>query len=645
VKIPRPTKAFVLAAGYGTRMLPLSRDLPKPLMPIWGRPILEHVLRLLRRWGVRDVLINIHHQPGDLLNFVRGNPVPGLRIALSFEPAILGTGGALRRAEWFLDQESFWLINADIAADLNPEPLLRTYAARNPLAALWMHDFAGPQTVEMRSGFVTDFHSSKAGSPGTYTFCGLHLLSSRILRYVPQDGFSSIIAAYDSAMRKGGRIAGVCVPNSFWADIGAPQQYLEAHRDVLRRQRAGLPGRRLFDADVWKRIASARRTGVAVAGFAAIGDNVQLARGATITDSVIWNDATVAARCQVTSAIVGRGASVSGEVRHIALRADVGLDTEEVVALKQVGWEPASATAISFGPRGSARTFTRIRRGNGAPRSVILMRYSLERKENALYCGIARFLKGQGFNVPTVVLEQPRHRLAVLEDLGDRSLEQVRATAGGSELRRIYRKVLDQVALLHTKITQAVHRRRMPLMPPFSPELYRWERNLFAEHFLQKHLHLPTPSIRRIDADLAAVAARLGHVPQVLVHRDLQSSNIFLRRGEPFFIDFQGMRYGAAAYDLASLLCDPYVMLDETLQLELLEGYIARTRDRAVRDVFWWGAVERLAQALGAYGRLSSLAGMQSFARHIPPAMAMLNRALAHVEDLASLKKLAADFR
>ena len=117
-----PNKAFVLAAGFGTRMLPLSRDLPKPMMPLWGRPLLEHVLLLLRDWGVRDVLVNTHHRPGELIRWAAGRPVAGLRVNFSFEPEILGTGGALRRAAWFLDDRPFWLINADVAADLDPSP-------------------------------------------------------------------------------------------------------------------------------------------------------------------------------------------------------------------------------------------------------------------------------------------------------------------------------------------------------------------------------------------------------------------------------------------------------------------------------------------------------------------------------------------
>ncbi|MFH0953197.1 MAG: sugar phosphate nucleotidyltransferase [Verrucomicrobiota bacterium] len=614
----RPSKAFVLAAGLGTRMLPLSRDLPKPLMPLWGKPVLQHTLELLRRWGVKDVVINLHHLPGEILEFVRHNPVPGLRISLSHEPDILGTGGALRRAAWFLGDAPFWLINADIALDLKPDALVKKFAGGRYLAAVWLDEMRGPRTVEMKRGCVTSFESRRPGRAGTYTFCGLHLLSPRILDFLPAEGFAGIIPAYELAMKRGERIAGVCVPGSFWADLGTPEQYLEAHRRKGER--------------AW------------------IGSNVTIERGARVVDSVIWDGAHLAARARVRHAIVGRDTRVEGLEDYIAMRADRALDAQEAAALETCGWPMEHLTACPLGARGSARTFTRIRRGL---RSIILMRYSLERAENGLYCAHARFLDRLGLRVPKVLLDRPVDRLALLEDLGATSLEDEVRRRPVQQVRQLYRRVLDQVLLLHGAGARAARRSprrspgrslgsKLPLMPPFSADLYRWERDFFARQFLELHLHRPAGEIRGIRRDLACVAARLLRARPVLIHRDLQSSNILLPGGRPAFVDFQGMRMGAAAYDLASLLCDPYAGLAPHLQEELLEYYAARADDgAAARRLFWWAAIERLAQALGAYARLSRLPGMQSFRRHMPTALATLRRALGRVPGLPCLRRWA----
>ena len=128
-----PALAFVLAAGFGTRMRPLTDRTPKPLLPLWGQPILHRLLVALKGWGVAHALVNVHHAPGPLLAYLRSSPVPGLRITPLPEAEILGTGGALRAAAPYLSPDAeapFWLVNGDIAmAGLAPDAFLRALAA------------------------------------------------------------------------------------------------------------------------------------------------------------------------------------------------------------------------------------------------------------------------------------------------------------------------------------------------------------------------------------------------------------------------------------------------------------------------------------------------------------------------------------
>ena len=243
-----PDKAVILAAGYGERLLPLTRVRPKPLVPIWGKPVLRHAMEMLRSWGVRDVLVNAHYHAGALLEYLRSHPVPGLRIQISFEPEILGTGGPLVRARWFTGMEPFWMMNADVLADVNPAAFRRAFTRKNVIAALWMHPSRGPRTVEITRDTIRSFHSRNPGSPGTCTFCGLQLLSPRILQYLPPSGFSSIIQAYEKALQSGERIAPIVTPDAFWADIGTPASYLEAHSEIRSAARRGQSGARLFSA-------------------------------------------------------------------------------------------------------------------------------------------------------------------------------------------------------------------------------------------------------------------------------------------------------------------------------------------------------------------------------------------------------------
>lgn len=676
--ISLPRKAVILAAGFGTRMLPLSLDTPKPMMPLWGKPVLGHILDMLSRWGVEDALINLHHQPEALCEYVRRRPALP-RVALSFEPNILGTGGALRHAAWFLDTQPFWMINSDIAADLDPRPLIKAFHQPHVLAALWLNAERGPRTVEMTGGRITNFTSSRPGTEGTYTFCGLQLLSPHILGFIPHQGFASIVQAYRQAMANAWKIAGVCTAHSYWADIGTPDGYLQAHREILDASIAGEPGAGLLAPDRLRSMQSWRRR-IRFNGFLSAGHNVVIRKGARIANAVIWDNALVASDAIVEQAIIGKGCEVHGRVPRVAVRSAFSLSTPGntadvplAMALQSLRWIPAETTVIPFEPRGSARHFTRL---ESKGRRVILVRYSREREENALYTRHARFLKSIGLAVPNILLDVPEKNFFVMQDLGDQSLQSLGHAWPDSQVRRpkaatvssspwgedqgeglpscspltpalspgrgsnfefpthqvtaFYQAILASIARWHMEGARAARQRRLVLVAPFSPDLYRWEREFFSRHFLHPKLHPSPKTARKILDELAAVAGNLLKAPTVLVHRDLQASNILRVGRRPFFIDFQGMRFGVAAYDLASLLCDPYIELPLATTMKLLDAYnrLVSRRQRVSEELFWLAAIERLAQALGAYGRLSTNPETAWFGKYMAPGLRMMQRAL-----------------
>ncbi|MBU0679468.1 MAG: phosphotransferase [Verrucomicrobia bacterium] len=642
MSIKTPKKAFLLAAGYGTRMLPLSRDLPKPLMPLWGRPLIDHTLSLLASWGVREVLVNCHHDAAQIITHLLAADVSGLRVSISHEPDILGTGGALRKAEWFVaGDEPFWLLNADLAIDVDPGAFVRSYEKGRSLAVLWLHPVKGPRTVEMKRGRITDFRSEGAGADGTYTFCGLHLLSPRILKFLSRDGFASIVPAYERAIKSGEKIEGLTIEDSYWADLGTPEQYLETHRETRRQYRAGKRGGRLFVPSMSERLAELRKKGVTVQGCVTVGRGVTVGSGAFLRDVVLWDGAAVGRGLRVENAIVGRSARIRLPADHIVLPANRLLRSLEVAALESKGWDIDAATAYVLPARGSARAYYRVEDGR---HRALLMRYSGERFENTLFVRHARFLKHLGVRVPEVLADSSSPGFCLLEDLGARSLlDVVKCGAPERRVRALYEAVIAQLAVLHDKGRTRAKRSRLPLVPCFDAVLYRWERELFRDHFLSG---LGDDALAvAVMKELSRVGRAMVRMPPVLIHRDLQSSNVLIpKRGVPAFIDFQGMRFGPAAYDLASLLCDPYVMLKESLQLDLLDAYNASARSSVEAETFWTAAVQRLAQAIGAYGRLSSLPGCSRFAAHIPGGLSMLARAARKAGDCPHIEMLSGLF-
>ena len=623
----RPNKAILLAAGLGTRMRPLSYSAPKPLLPIWGTANIDRMIAMLASWGVTEFLVNVHHAPEALFDHLRRKALrEGIQINVSFEPDILGTGGALARAHWFLDDAPFWMVNTDILAKLSPEPLMAASRSSNVAAALWVTDAAGPRTVEVCEQRITNFRSKHAGQAGTFTFCGLQLIGPALLPYIQEQGFSTIVAAYEAAMKDGMTVLGVQAPGSVWMDAGRPEQYLEAHRLLLQA--------RDVDAvrchrNTW---AHVRRAGAIAQDVTCVAPGATLSTGASLQNTVVMEGAALGRRAKLSGVIVGPGVSINRRLHGGIVCRAAGLPQEELsdALLSSLGLQRESTLVHALPGRGSDRHFTRLISG---PRSVMLVRYGTGRPENERYAEHAKRLNRYKVRVPKVIKDCPRARWTVFEDVGDVSLLEKAQGMGPRALCNAYHRVLDEVIRLHA----LPHRPwRGKLEPCLDKRLYTWEHALFDQHFLSGVPGVMTSLRNAVRRELRKVSAKLEKLPNVLVHRDLQSSNILLHRGRTVMIDFQGMRLGPAVYDLASLLCDPYVMLSEDVQRELLDVYMGNSGQHGVtEESFWLASIQRLCQALGAYGRLSAIPGAERFAASIPPALQMLQRAMEHV-DLAT---------
>jgi hypothetical protein len=242
-----------------------------------------------------------------------------------------------------------------------------------------------------------------------------------------------------------------------------------------------------------------------------------------------------------------------------------------------------------------------------------------------------------------------------MEDLGDTDLWSLRKTSWETR-RAFYQKTLTIVHRLHSFPEKDFPSGRVRLMKGFGHDLYRWERNYFRDHFVKDvcGIKLEPSFERELEEELSNLAEKLLKTKCCLMHRDLQSQNVMIRGGEPFLIDFQGMRFGSPFYDLGSLLCDPYVYpepkaervnFSENDRDELLSFYYGLSKwdiDWATfQNTFWEASAQRLMQALGAYGFLGCKKGLKAFLKHIPAGLHNLLRAASHVAFLPRLKELS----
>ncbi len=305
------------------------------------------------------------------------------------------------------------------------------------------------------------------------------------------------------------------------------------------------------------------------------------------------------------------------------------------------------ALAIApLGARGSDRTYYRLR---WPGQSAVLVHYDPKRMENAYQADIAYFLGSIGVPAPRIIAHDGQACLIVMEDLGGADLWSLR-TEAWSVRRPLYEKTLRIVHALHAYPEQQVPP-SLRLMEPFGPDVYRWERDYFRDHFVKGvcGITLEHAAATALEQELSRLASRLAEAPRCLVHRDLQSQNVMLRDGEPVLIDFQGMRFGSAFYDLGSLLCDPYVGFTDIERADLLKFYYGLSAPTmtwpAFETRFWEASAQRLMQALGAYGFLGLGRNLKHFLDHIPAGLANLTRAAARSGSLPTLHALCLQCR
>ncbi len=279
-------KAMILAAGYGERLWPLTCDRTKPALPVLGKPLVGYVAEYLAKYGIEDVIVNLHHQPESVRRALGDGSDFGVRLRYVHEPVILGTSGALDNARAFLEDDTFVVVNGKLITDLDLNAALETHRQRSALATLVLlrnEKYERFSVVETRDGLVTKF----AGMPSPrlahaeppLMFTGIHILEPRIFEYIPRGVFSDTVTdVYLPAIARSERVA-AHVAEGMWYELSTLRRYLDISLALLRRR----------GADVY------------------VGVNPSIDRAAEVHEAVLWDNVTIERGAQVRRAVLGDG--------------------------------------------------------------------------------------------------------------------------------------------------------------------------------------------------------------------------------------------------------------------------------------------------------------------------------------------------
>jgi mannose-1-phosphate guanylyltransferase len=285
-------KAMILAAGYGTRLRPLTNKKPKALMPVANRPILSRNIEYLKRFGVGEILVNAHHHARQISDYLEAGRPFGLKVDVRVEPEILGTGGGIKNTEDFWDQGSFIVMNSDILTDIDLGPVYDHHSKSKAIATLVLHDREPYNQIQIDGhGAVVDI--ARARSPERLAFTGIHMIEPRLLDHIPSAGFSDIIDCYQELIRAGEFIAAYQSKGHYWHDIGTVASYVDVNREFLGQASTAAigPG---CQVDPTVRLDE----------WAVVGPNSRLEQGVEIRRSILWENVRVHAGVKVVDSIV-----------------------------------------------------------------------------------------------------------------------------------------------------------------------------------------------------------------------------------------------------------------------------------------------------------------------------------------------------
>ncbi|MFC1852354.1 sugar phosphate nucleotidyltransferase [candidate division CSSED10-310 bacterium] len=291
-------QAMILAAGFGSRLQPLTRYVPKPAFPVCNVPLIHFTLAELQKNGLRKVIINLHHLPQLVSQTVASFPGK-METIFSYEHEILGTGGAVKNVQSHLSSETLLLMNGDILFSGPWRDILPEHRANKALATLILrHDplaaHFGRVVINAEKQIITIPPSQKAPSSAADSgmFTGVHLIEPELLHYFPaKSNFCIVRDVYHPLVEQGAPIYGTFV-DRYWSDIGTPPRYLQANFDImsLGGRLLSLPGEPEKDPLKQTLIAESAfiEPGCDIRNFVIIGPHCHLEQGSTVENAVLF---------------------------------------------------------------------------------------------------------------------------------------------------------------------------------------------------------------------------------------------------------------------------------------------------------------------------------------------------------------------
>ena len=292
-------QAFILGAGLGTRLAPLTHILPKPLMPVFQKPLIQHSMDHYIRCGVSEFMVNISCLP---LMWERAFPEPtyrGCPVCFSEEESPMDSGGGVKKImPWVKPGEPLLVHNGDILTDIPVADLLAEHKRRGNMVTLALRSVDGKRNVgfDEETGAITDMRHALGVNPGTHQFAGVYLMEPEVAELFPEDDVFSIVPVWLELIKQG-KVGGVVFDWANWHEIGSPAGYIDTMMELTSRERIHPTASISAAADLGEDCV--------------VGQDAVIPAGVVMDDCIVWPRTHVAPgtyrRCILTPRIVVQG--------------------------------------------------------------------------------------------------------------------------------------------------------------------------------------------------------------------------------------------------------------------------------------------------------------------------------------------------
>lgn len=324
-------KAMILAGGLSTRLYPLTKQVPKPLVPVAGVPNAVHLVRYLHSYGFDEIAINLHYLPDAIVEVLGDGSRFGVRIEYSHEPVLMGAAGGVKKIEPFFGDETFVVVGCDDLTDLALDELLAFHREREAIATIGLVereevDQYGVVVVDER-GKIVGFQEKppKGTERSKLVNTGIYAFSPRIFEYIPAGEFYDFGKQVFPSLQQGGLpFYGFDARGAYWADIGTPGEYRRASYDIVEgkfkipetRSNGVDPTAKLgkdvrIEGPVWIGARALVGDGATIVGPSVVGDDVRIGSGARVERSILWEGATIGTGATLHETIAGIGYAIA----------------------------------------------------------------------------------------------------------------------------------------------------------------------------------------------------------------------------------------------------------------------------------------------------------------------------------------------